>query len=84
MSIQDNGAGISDDLIERIFFPLVTGRANGTGLGLALVQEIVHRHEGSIEVSSQSGDTQFNVYLPLQISSLQPNNSRDLKPKMSF
>lgn len=84
VSIQDNGAGISDDLIERIFFPLVTGRANGTGLGLALVQEIVHRHEGSIEVSSQSGDTQFNVYLPLQISSLQPNDSRDLKPKMSF
>ncbi|SUD90197.1 two-component system sensor histidine kinase NtrB [Psychrobacter phenylpyruvicus] len=71
VSIQDNGAGIADDLIERIFFPLVTGRANGTGLGLALVQEIIHRHEGTIEVSSQPGDTQFNVYLPLQISNLQ-------------
>ena len=72
VSIQDNGAGIADDLIERIFFPLVTGRANGTGLGLALVQEIIHRHEGTIEVSSQPGDTQFNVYLPLQVSNLQP------------
>ncbi len=72
VSIQDNGAGIADDLIERIFFPLVTGRANGTGLGLALVQEIIHRHEGVIEVSSQPGDTQFNVYLPLQLSSQQP------------
>lgn len=71
VSIQDNGAGIADDLIERIFFPLVTGRANGTGLGLALVQEIIHRHEGTIEVSSQPGDTQFNVYLPLQINNLQ-------------
>lgn len=69
VSIHDNGAGISDDLIERIFFPLVTGRANGTGLGLALVQEIVHRHEGAIEVNSQPGNTQFNIYLPLQISS---------------
>lgn len=73
VSVQDNGAGIADDLIERIFFPLVTGRANGTGLGLALVQEIIHRHEGTIEVSSQPGDTQFNVYLPLQISNLQPH-----------
>ncbi|SJM69704.1 two-component system sensor histidine kinase NtrB [Psychrobacter piechaudii] len=72
VSIQDNGAGIADDLIERIFFPLVTGRANGTGLGLALVQEIIHRHEGAIEVSSQPGDTHFNVYLPLQLSNLHP------------
>ena len=72
VSIQDNGAGIADELIEYIFFPLVTGRASGTGLGLALVQEIVHRHEGVIEVSSQPGNTQFNVYLPLQISN--PHN----------
>ena len=68
VGVQDNGSGIDEDLIERIFFPLVTGRANGTGLGLALVQEIIHRHEGAIEVSSQPGNTQFNVYLPLQIS----------------
>ncbi|PNK61367.1 two-component system sensor histidine kinase NtrB [Psychrobacter sp. FDAARGOS_221] len=67
VSVQDNGAGISHALIGRIFFPLVTARANGTGLGLALVQEIVHRHQGSIEVASQPGDTQFTVYLPLTI-----------------
>lgn len=69
ISIHDNGVGISSDLIEHIFFPLVTGRANGTGLGLALVQEIVHNHEGAIEVNSQPGDTQFNIYFPLKISS---------------
>lgn len=68
VSVQDNGAGIPSDLIERIFFPLVTGRASGTGLGLALVQEIVHRHEGAIEVDSHPGNTQFNIYLPLTIS----------------
>lgn len=68
ISIHDNGVGISDDLIEHIFFPLVTGRANGTGLGLALVQEIVHNHEGAIEVNSKPGDTQFNIYFPLQIN----------------
>ncbi|WP_296403665.1 ATP-binding protein [Psychrobacter sp.] len=71
VSIKDNGAGIADDLIDRIFFPLVTGRANGTGLGLALVQEIIHRHQGAIEVNSEPEDTQFNVYLPLTISSTQ-------------
>lgn len=68
VSIEDNGAGINSDLIGRIFFPLVTGRANGTGLGLALVQEILHSHEGAIEVHSQPGDTQFNIYLPLQLT----------------
>lgn len=68
ISIHDNGIGISEDLIERIFFPLVTGRANGTGLGLALVQEIVHSHEGAIEVTSKPGDTQFNIYLPLHMN----------------
>ncbi|WP_019672938.1 two-component system sensor histidine kinase NtrB [Psychrobacter lutiphocae] len=68
VSVHDNGVGISDDLIGRIFFPLVTARANGTGLGLALVQEIIHRHQGTIEVFSQPGDTQFNVYLPLNMT----------------
>lgn len=65
VSIQDNGAGIAPDFIGRIFFPLVTGRASGTGLGLALVQEIVHRHEGAIEVASHPGMTQFDIFLPL-------------------
>ncbi|WP_227430764.1 two-component system sensor histidine kinase NtrB [Psychrobacter sp. I-STPA6b] len=66
ISLQDNGSGIAPELIDKIFFPLVTGRANGTGLGLALVQDIIHRHNGTIEVDSKVGDTTFNIYLPLQ------------------
>ncbi len=62
--VHDNGAGIDPDIIDRIFFPLVTGRANGTGLGLALVQEMVHRHCGAIEVESALNNTAFCIYLP--------------------
>ena len=64
--IHDNGGGIATEIIDRIFFPLVTGRAHGTGLGLSLVQDMVHCHHGSIDVSSQVGDTTFSIYLPLQ------------------
>ncbi|WP_230656727.1 two-component system sensor histidine kinase NtrB [Psychrobacter sp. I-STPA10] len=64
--IHDNGGGIAPEIIDRIFFPLVTGRAHGTGLGLSLVQDMVHCHHGSIDVSSQVGDTTFSIYLPLQ------------------
>ena len=66
VSVHDNGKGIDPELIERIFFPLVTGRANGTGLGLSLVQDMVHRHGGAIEVTSQKGNTEFCVYLPFE------------------
>ena len=64
--IHDNGGGIAPEIIDRIFFPLVTGRAHGTGLGLSLVQDMVHCHHGSIDVNSQVGDTTFSIYLPLQ------------------
>jgi two-component system nitrogen regulation sensor histidine kinase GlnL len=64
-SITDNGPGIDPELIDRVFFPMVTGRAEGTGLGLALAQEIIHRHEGSIECTSEPGRTCFVLALPV-------------------
>ncbi len=67
-SITDNGPGIEPELIGRVFFPMVTGRADGTGLGLALAQEIVHRHDGLIECTSQPGHTCFTLYLPVKAS----------------
>ncbi len=65
--IMDNGSGIDAELIEQIFFPMVTSRANGTGLGLSIVQDIVSRHHGMIEVSSNPTHKQqtiFSLYLP--------------------
>ena len=65
MSIIDNGLGIPPELIEDIFFPMITGRAEGTGLGLAISQNLITRHEGLIECSSVPGNTEFSIYLPL-------------------
>ncbi|MDP1652196.1 MAG: nitrogen regulation protein NR(II) [Rhodocyclaceae bacterium] len=66
LKIIDNGPGISADIRDRIFYPLVSGREGGTGLGLALAQSFVQHHHGSIEVESQPGHTCFTLRLPLQ------------------
>jgi two-component system nitrogen regulation sensor histidine kinase GlnL len=65
VQIEDNGPGVPDDLRSSIFYPLVTGRANGTGLGLAVAQELVTRNGGLIEFESEPGRTVFTLLLPL-------------------
>ncbi len=64
--VHDDGPGVPAELQEKMFYPLVTGRADGTGLGLSLAQEIVSRHKGRIECRSEPGDTTFTVILPLE------------------
>ncbi len=64
ISLTDNGNGIDNALLNKIFFPLVTGRAEGTGLGLSIVQNIIQQHHGQVEVQSSKGKTTFNIYLP--------------------
>lgn len=66
IDIIDNGPGIPADMLDKIFFPMVTGRAEGTGLGLSIAQTLIQQHEGSIEVQSQAGGTVFSIYLPLR------------------
>lgn len=66
IDIIDNGTGIDSQLLPKIFYPLVTGRDQGTGLGLALVQDIVQRHGGLVTVNSQVGETVFSIFLPWQ------------------
>ncbi len=66
ISIIDNGIGIDSDLIEQIFFPLVTGRAEGTGLGLSIAHDIIQQHQGHIEVDSEFAKTCFSIYLPFR------------------
>ncbi|WP_300899116.1 two-component system sensor histidine kinase NtrB, partial [Turicimonas muris] len=63
----DNGPGIPPELQESIFFPLVTGKAGGTGLGLSLVHSFVEQHGGSIEVYSRKGKTDFSLLFPLEL-----------------
>lgn len=64
--IQDDGPGIAADLIDSIFYPMVTGKNEGTGLGLAIAQDIINKHGGIIQCASRPGETVFSIYLPLE------------------
>lgn len=65
IEIQDDGPGIAAELQDSIFYPLVTSRADGTGLGLPAAQELISRHGGLIEFDSRPGKTVFQVLVPL-------------------
>ena len=69
IDVEDNGPGVSGALGDQIFDPWVTGRAEGTGLGLPITQEIVSHHQGTVEYQSIPGHTQFTLYLPVVQSS---------------
>ncbi|WP_153076571.1 nitrogen regulation protein NR(II) [Paraburkholderia bonniea] len=64
LRVIDNGPGIADDIRDRIFYPLVSGREDGSGLGLTLAQTFVQQHDGLIEVESRPGHTEFQILLP--------------------
>ncbi len=65
LHIIDNGPGISPQIRDRIFYPLVSGREGGSGLGLTLAQTFVLQHRGVIECESRPGYTDFRIVLPL-------------------
>ncbi len=65
IQFEDNGPGVPPELADTIFYPLVTSRAGGTGLGLAVAQELATRHGGLIEFDSRPGHTLFTLLLPL-------------------
>jgi two-component system nitrogen regulation sensor histidine kinase GlnL len=56
---------VHEDIRDKIFFPLVSGREGGTGLGLTLAQNFVNQHQGQIELESEPGRTCFTILLPL-------------------
>jgi two-component system nitrogen regulation sensor histidine kinase GlnL len=66
LRVIDNGPGIAEDLKERVFDPLVSGREGGSGLGLSLAQEFIHQNGGSIDFESVPGRTDFRILLPLR------------------
>jgi len=68
VEIIDDGEGIAPDLLDRIFLPMVSGRPEGTGLGLPIAQELINQHGGLIECESRPGKTRFLIYLPLESS----------------
>lgn len=66
IDIIDSGPGIKPEILEQIFYPMVTSRANGTGLGLSIAQSLINQHGGLIECASSPGHTVFSIYLPLE------------------
>jgi len=68
IDIEDDGPGIPQELQSSIFYPLVTSRADGTGLGLPTAQELLSRHGGLIEFESRPGRTVFQIIIPLDDS----------------
>ncbi|MFI4890206.1 MAG: nitrogen regulation protein NR(II) [Steroidobacterales bacterium] len=66
IQFEDNGPGVPADIRDTIFYPLVSGRAQGTGLGLGIAQDLVSRHGGLIEFDSVPGRTVFTILLPME------------------
>jgi two-component system nitrogen regulation sensor histidine kinase GlnL len=64
--IEDNGPGVPEAIRDKIFFPLVSGREGGSGLGLTIAQTFIAQHNGAIECDSVPGRTIFTILLPLE------------------
>ncbi len=65
LQVEDNGPGIPESIRDRIFYPLVSGRDSGSGLGLTLAQTFVQQHHGTVECESEPGKTRFKILIPL-------------------
>ncbi len=66
IEVVDKGDGVPEEIRDTLFYPLVTGRSGGTGLGLSLAQELASRQGGVIEYSSKPGRTVFRLLLPIE------------------
>jgi two-component system nitrogen regulation sensor histidine kinase GlnL len=64
IQVEDDGPGVPGEIKDTVFYPLITGRQGGTGLGLAVAQDLIGRHDGLIEFDSRPGRTVFTILLP--------------------
>ena len=67
IDIVDNGPGIPDSLKEHLFYPMISGRPDGSGLGLSVAHSIIYQHRGIIEFDSEAGNTKFTIIVPLEV-----------------
>jgi two-component system nitrogen regulation sensor histidine kinase GlnL len=72
IEIEDNGPGVADEILDTLFYPLVSATEGGMGLGLSISQSLINLHGGLIECDSKPGRTVFRVLLPLE----NPNASK--------
>ncbi|BBN83049.1 two-component system sensor histidine kinase NtrB [Pseudoalteromonas sp. A25] len=78
IQITDNGPGIAEELKDTLFYPMITNKDGGSGLGLSIAQTIVEQHGGLIDYDSWPGHTEFNIYLPFDNSGTGASNENSL------
>ena len=66
ISVLDNGPGIPDNIKESIFFPMISGKDQGSGLGLSITQGIISQHKGTVRFESEPGKTEFSILIPIK------------------
>ena len=66
IDIIDSGPGVSPEILDKIFYPMVSGHAGGTGLGLSIAQNLIHQHGGCIQCRSVPGETVMTTWLPVE------------------
>ena len=72
LELIDNGPGIPPEIMDKMFLPMISGRAAGSGLGLSIAQAIVSQHQGTIECTSEPGRTRFAIMLPVEPAAPEP------------
>ncbi|MBU2887802.1 nitrogen regulation protein NR(II) [Gilvimarinus agarilyticus] len=77
IEVVDNGPGIPEHMVKQIFYPMISGRAEGTGLGLTISQHLIHQHNGLIECHSEPGETRFSLFLPMETTSSSTTATRN-------
>lgn len=75
LEITDNGPGIPANILDRIFYPLVSGSEGGTGLGLTLAQTFITQHHGMVECTSEPGNTCFTIIFPIETTAIKPTTT---------
>ncbi|MFT5281821.1 MAG: two-component system nitrogen regulation sensor histidine kinase GlnL [Yoonia sp.] len=77
VSITDNGPGIPSDLKDTLFYPMVSSKDNGSGLGLSIAQTLTDYHNGKIDVQSFPGFTEFSLYIPILTKDTSSNQQKE-------
>ena len=68
--VKDNGPGISPEIKDQIFFPMISGKENGSGIGLSISQDIVRIHGGAISFDRKDDQTMFSILIPISSSNI--------------
>ena len=77
ISVKDNGPGIPEEIKESIFFPMISGKETGSGLGLSITQGIISQHRGTVGFNSVDGETEFFILMPIKTSGSFTKNIRN-------